>query len=127
MALSSEAGSEDRQRLQAEGKELEDRLWLGTMLEDVLEEIKRKQQLTEIRRVSSECATNAITSKATDLAEKLITDALRAKFNDEVRALGVDYARVELETGAVSLGRTSFSSAVSPATGRWRRKGAERG
>jgi ABC-type cobalamin/Fe3+-siderophores transport system ATPase subunit len=95
-AVLGQAGSEERTRLETEARELTDRTWLANIKVDVLNEIARKRRLANIQRVVAECATTAITVKSTDLAEKLITDALRARFSEAVRGLGVDYAGVEL-------------------------------
>ena len=54
-------------------------------------------EIALITRVERECATNAITQKASDLTERLVTGALRQQFQDEVRALRIDYAGVQLK------------------------------
>lgn len=107
-ALIGGAGSPERKALTDRLAELEARIWLGGMLPDIGNEIERRKQLKVLARVESETATKAITDKASQLAEALVTDALRAQFTKEVAALGVSGLAVELKKESSQSGAARF-------------------
>jgi energy-coupling factor transporter ATP-binding protein EcfA2 len=107
-ALTANATSPERKALVAQCHELEARQWLATVLPDVKNEIERKKQLAQIDRVLSETETRAITQKATQLAEALVTDALRAQFTKEIASLGVAHLAVELKKESSQAGAARF-------------------
>ncbi len=108
IALSADAQSVERKALVAQLNELEARTWLTTILPDVKNEIDRKRQLVGVDRVLAESDTRAITLKAGQLAEALVTDALRAQFTKEIAALGVGDLAVELKKEASQAGAARF-------------------
>lgn len=107
-AVSADAQSPERKALVAQFNELEAKSWLGTMLPDVGRQIERKKRLETLDRVSKETETRAITQKASQLAEALVTDALRAQFNKEIAALGVSDLAVELKKESSQSGAARF-------------------
>lgn len=107
-ALSAAADSPERKALMDRLKELEARSWLGGMLPDVAKEIERKKRLKTLSRVEAETDTRAITHKASQLAEALVTDALRAQFAKEVAALGVSDLAIELKKESSQAGAARF-------------------
>ena len=94
--LTAEAGSEARKVLVAERDELADRKWLETAKTDILAEIGRRKQITELQTASKETSTNRITGTSTEVADALVTNALRAQFATEVARIGVAGLAIEL-------------------------------
>lgn len=95
-ALAAEAGSQDRAALLAEQAELAGRHWLRGIKADALAEIKRRKKVARLESAQRETATNRITSKSTDIAQALVTDALRAQFAREVASFEIADLAVEL-------------------------------
>lgn len=107
-ALSADANSNERKALVAQFNELEARSWLATVLTDVKSEVERKKELAKLERVDGETDTKSITVKASQLAELLVTDALRAKFAKEIASLGVGELAVELKKESSQAGAARF-------------------
>ncbi len=95
-ALASEAGSLARAALLAEKAELVDRQWLGGIKADVLAEIERHKKIALLDTAQRDTATNRVTTKSTEIAQALVTDALRAQFAREVASFEIAGLAVEL-------------------------------
>lgn len=95
-ALAAEADSPPRVALLAEKAELTDRQWLGGIKADVLAEIERLKQIARLEAAQRDTATNRITTKSTEIAQALVTDALRAQFAREVASFEIAGLAVEL-------------------------------
>lgn len=94
--LAAEAGSPARSALLAEKAELADRQWLRGISADVLAEISRLEQIARLEAAQRDAATNRITAKSTEIAQALVTDALRAQFAREVANFEIASLAVEL-------------------------------
>jgi AAA domain len=106
--LLADGGSEERKRLVAERDELEDRAWLGGIKDDVIAEIGRMQQVAALKNAVKDTSTNRVTAKSGEIAESLITNALRAQFAKEVDRLGVAGLAIELRQEKTSQGVPLF-------------------
>lgn len=95
-ALVAEAGSPARAALIAERIELADRQWLNGIKADVLAQIERLKQIKALETAQRDTATNRITTKSTEIAQALVTDALRAQFAREVASFEIAGIAVEL-------------------------------
>ncbi|MCJ9708022.1 AAA family ATPase [Bordetella hinzii] len=95
-ALAAEAGSPARAALLAEKAELADRQWLGGIRADVLAEIERLKQVARLDTAKRDTTTNRTTTKSTEIAQALVTDALRAQFAREVASFEIAGLAVEL-------------------------------
>jgi hypothetical protein len=85
-----------RQLLERERQELDDRVWLASVLDDVRKEIERRKKLSLLASATNDTDTRAITTKSTTLADKLVTTALRDRFSHELDRLGLTKLRIEL-------------------------------
>ncbi len=112
-SLKAEAGSEARKTLIAEREELADRKWLGIVKADVLAEIDRLKQISALQEVLKDTTTNRITTKSTEVAEKLVTNALRAQFAKEVARLEIASLAIELKQEKSSYGIPRFKVALT--------------
>ncbi|HET6633150.1 MAG TPA: AAA family ATPase [Rhodanobacteraceae bacterium] len=95
-ALAAEAGSPARAALLTEKAELVDRQWLGGIKADVLAEIERQKKIALLETAQRDTATNRVTTKSTEIAQALVTDALRAQFACEVATFEIAGLAVEL-------------------------------
>ena len=95
-ALAAEADSPVRAALLAEKAELADRQWLGGIKADVLAEIARRKEIARLEAAQRDTTTNRITTKSTEIAQALVTDALRAQFAREVASFEMAGLAVEL-------------------------------
>ena len=95
-ALVAEAGSPARVALIAEKTELADRQWLEGIKDDVLAEIARRGEIARLELAQRDTTTNRVTTKSTEIAQALVTDALRAQFALEVASFGIAGLAVEL-------------------------------
>jgi hypothetical protein len=94
--LQNAANTEAHRLLEQQLQELEDRVWLASVLKDVREDIARRKKLAVVNSTIGDADTTGITTKSTALAKKLVTAALRDRFSQEVDRLGVSRLRVEL-------------------------------
>ncbi|MFT8723007.1 MAG: AAA family ATPase [Acetobacter malorum] len=95
-ALMAEADSSARAALVAEHVELADRQWLKGIKADVLAEIERLKQIKALEKAKKDTGTKRITIKSTEIANALVTDALRARFAHEVASFEIAGLAVEL-------------------------------
>nr|WP_292999924.1 AAA family ATPase [Nevskia sp.] len=95
-ALAAEAGSPARAALLAEKSELTDRNWLCGMKADVLAEIERHRRIARLEAALRDTATNRVTTKSTEIAQALVTDALRTQFAREAASFEIAGLAVEL-------------------------------
>lgn len=107
-ALLGEEESEERKRMQADYEELSDRAWLAIVKDDVLAEIGRRQKIAALNAVAKDTVTNRITAKSTEIAEHLVTNALRAQFSREIDRLGVAGLAIELRKDKTAYGVPHF-------------------
>ncbi|MGH3625926.1 MAG: AAA family ATPase, partial [Sciscionella sp.] len=107
-ALTSESKSEDRKKLIAECDELADREWLSLVQEDVIAEISRRGEIAALQAALDDTKTNRITTKSAELAENLVTNALRAQFTKEVDKLGIAGLAIELRKDRSTYGTPLF-------------------
>jgi len=105
----AEKDSPERKVMIVEHNELAARQWLGTVKTDVLDQIKRLKAVVALRTVQKTTATNKITTFSTDLAKRLVTDRLRARFAQEVARLGIaEQHAIELKHARTSAGIPLF-------------------
>jgi energy-coupling factor transporter ATP-binding protein EcfA2 len=107
-ALTSSDASIERGRLIAERDELVDRAWFVKIKSDVHAELSRRQQIAALQVALKDTATNKITAKTGELAEKLVTNALRSKFAQEINRLGVAGLAIELRQDKTTQGVPYF-------------------
>jgi hypothetical protein len=112
-ALATEAGSPARAALLAEKTELSDRQWLGGIKADVLAEIERLKQIGRLEAAQRDTTTNRITTKSTEIAQALVTDALRAQFAREVASFEIAGLAVELRQQSSAQGVPRFKVALT--------------
>ena len=112
-ALAAEAGSPAHAVLIAEKTELLDRQWLGGIKADVMAEIGRKKKIEELEEAQRSTATNRVTIKSTEVAQALVTDALRAQFASEVARFEIADLAVELRQQNSAQGIPRFKVALT--------------
>ena len=107
-ALLAENESEERRRMRTEFAELKDREWLATVQDDVIAEIGRRKMRTMLEETLKDTTTNRITTKSREIAEQLVTNALRERFTDEIDRLGLSAMKIELREGRANYGVPHF-------------------
>ena len=95
-ALSTDAGSTARATFLAEKAELADRQWLSGIKADIFAQIERLKLIQRLEAAQRDTATNRITTKSTEIAQALVTDALRAQFARELASLDIADLALEL-------------------------------
>lgn len=111
--LTAEAGSPERLELIAERDELSDRAWLEKIKTDVLTEISRRTEIAALEAAGKDTTTNRITNKSTEIAQQVVTDALRAQFAKEAAKLQIGTLAVELKQERSTLGIPKFKVALT--------------
>lgn len=99
-----------------EQEQLVARQWLGSVLDDVHTEINRKKKLVALKAAKSTTVTTGITIKSSELADKYVTDVLRESLKTEIRKLGANYLRVELDSTGGQFGHKQFKIALEGAS-----------
>ena len=107
-ALRAEDESEERKKMREEFEELSDRERLAVIQEDVIAEVGRRKKRTSLNAVLKDTATNRITTKSGEIAEQLVTNALRAQFSKEIDKFGVAKLAIELRKEKASYGVPHF-------------------
>ncbi|CAB4795544.1 MAG: AAA family ATPase [Actinobacteria bacterium] len=106
--LLADGGSEERKQLVAERDELADRAWLAGIKDDVIAEMQRRLKIATLQKAVKDTSTNRVTAKSAEVAESLVTNALRAQFAKEVDRLGVAGLAIELRQEKTSQGVPLF-------------------
>lgn len=112
-ALANEKHSEERKKLLQEYHTLEDRRWLAVVKDDVIAETGRIAERKRIRKLNNESKTTSVTAKSSELAEFLVTGALRARFAKETKRLKLDAPDVELKHAHSRKGSALFRVSLS--------------
>lgn len=107
-ALRAEDESDERKEMRAAFDELSDRGWLAVIQEDVIAEIGRRKKRAALGVVAKDTATNRITTKSGEIAEQLVTNALRAQFSKEIDKFGIAGLAIELRKEKTSYGVPHF-------------------
>jgi energy-coupling factor transporter ATP-binding protein EcfA2 len=107
-AMTAAADSPARRAMVAERDALAARKWLQTIEADVVAEIARARKIAVLKASIQDTATNKITAKSTEIAEALVTNALRAQFAKEVGRVGVASLAVELKREKSAYGIPRF-------------------
>ena len=107
-ALLAENESEEHRRMRTEFAELKDREWLATVQDDVIAEIGRRKIRALLEKALKDTTTHRITSKSREIAEGLVTNALRGRFTDEVDRLELSAMKIELREGQANYGVPRF-------------------
>lgn len=111
--LTAEAGSDARLMLIAERDELAARVWLHELKADVLAEIERRKKTVALEAAVRDTTTNRVTSKSTEIAQQVVTDALRAQFAREVAKLDIGTLAIELKQERSNYGIPKFKIALT--------------
>jgi len=98
--LDALADPSGRQQLASELAGLEDRIWLNTVLDDVLKEVDRQVELARYDKCIVACTTTKITVESKKIAKQFVTDALRLAFAKELKRINDGVRRVEVELEA---------------------------
>lgn len=107
-ALRAEDESDERTEMRAAFDEFSDRAWLAVIQEDVVAEIGRRKKRAALSIVAKDTATNRITTKSGEIAEQLVTNALRAQFSKEIDKFGIAGLAIELRKEKTSYGVPHF-------------------
>lgn len=97
LALSGDTGVEKKKAMQAELQELKARLLLADSQHIVLREIERKKRVAAYELSLNDTKTTAITQKSTAITKSVVTQRLKASFQDELKALEFRHVEVELK------------------------------
>lgn len=100
--------SEERNALRLELGELRDRQMLAGIQTDVLAEIKRLNEIHEIRTALKRIKQTQVTQKNTTFSHALITERLRSKFAQEIDKLELAKLAVELQQARSQSGVSRF-------------------
>jgi hypothetical protein len=111
--MTAEADSPERRGMIAERDALADRKWLATIEADVLAEIDRAKKITGLKAAAQDTVTTKITLKSTEVAESLVTNALRAQFAREIGRIGVASLAIELKREKSLYGVPRFKVALT--------------
>ncbi len=107
-ALRMEDESEARNQMRATLEEFVDREWLAVIQQDIISEIRRRKKRAALNAILKDTATNRITTKSVEIAERLVTNALRAQFSKEIDKFDIAGLAIELRKENPRLGVPYF-------------------
>jgi AAA domain-containing protein len=111
--MTAEADSPERRVMTAERDALADRKWLATVEADAVAEIDRAKKIAALKAAAQDTVTTKITLKSTEVAESLVTNALRAQFAKEIGRIGVASLAIELKREKSLYGVPRFKVALT--------------
>ncbi len=94
--LSADQSSPEHLALKKEYLELKERKALAPLLADIKAEIERLKEIETIAASAKDTAKRSVTTKNKELSDKLVTNALRGRFEREIEKLKLSRMRVEL-------------------------------
>ena len=106
--LAAMQDAEARAKLEHEKRELDERLKLADIKDDVIAQITRLKTLTDLKKVTKTTARRSSTNKNKELSEKLVTGALRDRFAREIDKLRLNTNPLELRKTRDSKGQSYF-------------------
>ena len=113
-ALRATEESEGREEIPTDLEELKDREKLSMVQEDVIADINRKKEISALEDAKrGGTATNRTTIKSGEVAEHLVTGALRDRFADEIKKLDIASLQVNLQKINPAYGVTRFKITLS--------------
>jgi hypothetical protein len=86
--------------------EFEAKKWISEQKKAVEEEITRLKSLEQYEKWKKHTATNVISREASNISEKLITEAYISRFNEELKKLNANRITVELVKAGTTKGRS---------------------
>lgn len=95
-SLQSAQDPEARAKLMNQKQELEDRVLLGAIKDDVEAQIERHKKIALLKEKVKTTARTAVTNKNKELSERLVTGALRRRFSREIEKLNLNAIPMEL-------------------------------
>lgn len=102
----ADAQNFNRQAAEKQKLELEARSWVSQQATAIQVEIIRLAKIAEFEKWKRLTNSKAISVKADDISQKIITDAYVQRFNAELKALGAARIKVELIKTSTSKGKT---------------------
>lgn len=100
--------AEARAKLEHEKLELDERLKLADIKDDIAAQIERLKAIADLKKVVKTTARRPSTNKNKELSEKLVTGALRDRFAREIDKLRVNANPLELRKTRDSKGQSYF-------------------
>ena len=101
--------------IKKEIKELEAKKWTSQQKEAVEQEVLRLKQYAQYNKWIKSAETTAITKKAGELSESLITPQYITRFEEELKKLGASHVKVVLEKTANKKGKALHAIKLSGA------------
>ncbi|NIJ74261.1 MULTISPECIES: AAA family ATPase [unclassified Xanthomonas] len=93
-----EAGAADaKKKMSDEAQELRARLVLGKHEKAILDEIENKKKIAAYAQCLDETKPNAITQKSSAVTKAVVSESLKKRFKDELKALEFNHVEVELK------------------------------
>lgn len=106
--LSEVDDPEARAKLEHEKQELDERLKLVDIKDDILAHIERLKTISGLKTVAKTTARRAVTTKNKELSEKLVTGVLRDRFAREIDKLRLNATPLELRKTRDSKAQSFF-------------------
>lgn len=103
--LDQDAVVSDRELMEKSKLELEAKQWFSQQTDEIKKEVQRLKSLQKIEALKRTINPRVISTKASTVAEKVITEAYVNKFRKELKALGASHIKVELIKTRTSQGK----------------------
>lgn len=100
----SDSKTFDRAKAEKELLELQSKKWCSEQKTLILQEIERLKKISIYEDWISQTKTRAVTVKADSISESVITDEYVARFNKELKKLGADKIKVEINKTSAAKG-----------------------
>lgn len=95
--LQAAARSDERQKLEQQLKDLEERQWLRQHLPAVEKEVERLADVERLECLVRDLDSTPVTKKSTEISEQVVTEELATAFAQELERLSVHTVKVQLK------------------------------
>ncbi|MBE3099356.1 MAG: AAA family ATPase [Planctomycetes bacterium] len=102
------AASGERARLRAALNDLEARVWLSQVMDDVRAEIDRLVHIHRLDSAIADTNTTNITLESTELTDRYVGETVCARFKEEAKQLGGAYLKIDLASPGGRYGAKRF-------------------
>jgi len=96
-SLRQTGGADAKKKMTDEAQELRARVLLGKYEKALLDEIENKKKLAAYSQCTDDTKPNAITQKSSAVTKAVVSESLKKRFKEELKALEFDHVEVELK------------------------------
>jgi hypothetical protein len=116
-AFEEDARKDNKETITARIKELEVQKWISQQRQSIEDEISRLRIVAKLEEAKRLTSTQGLSTKKSDLSDRLVTEAYIGRFQKELKALGAPHIKVELQKTRAQRGHVYHQIRLKGCTG----------